>query len=156
MRTRERLAEAIRGRCLAVAVASVSAEVIDRINILEASRLAMRQALAGLSPPPDCAVIDAVALPGLGFPCLPVVRGDVISYAVACASIVAKVERDRLMVELGQRYPHYGFGAHKGYGVPEHLAALAARGPCPEHRLTFQPVLPRRAQRAAPAAGWED
>ena len=153
---RERLAGAIRERCLGVAVASVSAEVIDRINILEASRLAMRQALAALSPPPDCAVIDAVALPGLGFPCLPVVRGDVISYAVACASIVAKVERDRLMIELGQRYPQYGFAAHKGYGVPEHLAALAARGPCPEHRLTFQPVLPRRASRTAAAAELDD
>jgi ribonuclease HII len=130
-------------------VASVPAKVIDRINILEASRLAMRQALARLTPPPDCAVVDAVALPGLGFPCLPVVRGDVISYAVACASIIAKVERDRLMVELGRRYPHYGFATHKGYGVPEHLQALAARGPCPEHRLTFQPVLPRRARRGA-------
>lgn len=145
---RERLAAAIREHCLAVAVASVSAESIDRLNILEASRLAMRQALAGLAPQPDCAVVDAVALPGLGFPCLPVVRGDVISYAVACASIIAKVERDRLMVELGRRYPHYGFAAHKGYGVPDHLQALAARGPCPEHRLTFQPVLPRLARHA--------
>jgi ribonuclease HII len=153
---RERLAMAIRGRCLGVAVASVQAKVIDRVNILEASRLAMRQALAGLAPPPDCAVVDAVALPGLGFPCLPVVRGDVISYAVACASIIAKVERDRLMVELGHRYPHYGFAAHKGYGVPEHLAALAVHGPCPEHRLTFQPVLPRRAARGAPAVDLED
>jgi len=150
---RERLAVAIRERCLGLAVASVSPQVIDRVNILEASRLAMRQALAGLTPPPDCAVVDAVALPGLGFPCLPVVRGDVISYAVACASIIAKVERDRLMVELGRRYPHYGFAAHKGYGVPEHLAALAVHGPCPEHRLTFQPVVPRRAPRRAPAAG---
>jgi ribonuclease HII len=142
---RERLAAAIRASCLAVAVASVSAGVIDRVNILEASRLAMRQALCALVPAPDCAVVDAVALPGLAFPCLPVVRGDAISYAVACASIVAKVERDRLMVELGRRYPQYGFAAHKGYGVPEHLAALASHGPCPEHRLTFQPVLPRRA-----------
>lgn len=148
---RERLAGAIRERCLAVAVASVAADVIDRVNILEASRLAMRQALAALEPQPDCAVIDAVSLPGLGYPCLPVVRGDVISYAVACASIVAKVERDRLMVELGRRYPHYGFAAHKGYAVPEHLAALAERGPCPEHRLSFQPVLPRRVARAAAA-----
>ena len=150
---RQRLALAIRERCLGLQVASVPAKVIDRVNILEASRLAMRQALAGLTPPPDCAVVDAVALPGLGFPCLPVVRGDVISYAVACASIIAKVERDHLMVELGRRYPHYGFAAHKGYGVPEHLEALAVHGPCPEHRLTFQPVLPRRNLRGAPAVG---
>jgi ribonuclease HII len=168
---RERLAGAIRECCVGLAVASVPAKVIDRVNILEASRLAMRQALAALTPPPDCAVVDAVALPGLGFPCLPVVRGDVISYAVACASIIAKVERDRLMVELGSRFPHYGFAAHKGYGVPEHLEALAVHGPCPEHRLTFQPVLPRRilrgptsgecrdrrqAEPRLPAAGWED
>jgi ribonuclease HII len=146
---RERLARAIRECCLGLAVASVPADVIDRINILEASRLAMRRALAGLSPPPDCAVIDAMPVAGLGFPCLPVVRGDVISYAVACASIIAKVERDRLMVDLDRRYPLYGFAAHKGYGVPEHLQALATYGPCPEHRLSFQPVLPRRPERVA-------
>ena len=142
---RERLAAAIRLCCLGVAVASVPAEVIDRINILEASRLAMCQALAALQPRPDCAVVDAVPLRGCGFPCLPVVRGDAISYAVACASIIAKVERDRLMVALDRRHPEYGFAAHKGYSVPEHLAALAAYGPCPEHRLTYRPVLPRHA-----------
>lgn len=150
---RERLAQAIRARCLGLAVVSVPAAVIDRINILEASRLAMLQALAGLAPPPDCAVVDAVALAGLGFPCLPVVRGDVISYAVACASIVAKVERDRLMVELDRHYPQYGFAAHKGYGVPEHLQALSVHGPCPEHRLTFRPVLPRQSARGMEPEG---
>jgi ribonuclease HII len=139
--------DAIRRRCLCLAVASVSAQVIDRINILEASREAMQRALAALAPPPDCAVVDAVALRGLGFPCLPVVRGDAISYAVACASIIAKVERDRLMVELDRRYPQYGFAAHKGYCVPEHVHALAVYGPCPEHRLTFEPVVPRLARR---------
>jgi ribonuclease HII len=140
---RERLAAAIRCRCLGLAVASVSARVIDRVNILEASRQAMLRALAALAPPPDCAVVDAVSLRGLGFPCLPVVRGDVISYAVACASIIAKVERDRLMIELDRRYPLYGFASHKGYCVPEHVQALAAYGPCPEHRLSFRPVVPR-------------
>jgi ribonuclease HII len=140
---RERLADAIRACSLGVAVASVSAEVIDRINILQASRLAMCQALAALKPRPDCAVVDAVPLQGCGFPCLPVVRGDAISYAVACASIIAKVERDRLMVDLDRRHPQYGFAAHKGYSVPEHLAALATYGPCPEHRLTYRPVVPR-------------
>lgn len=149
---RERLAAAIRERCLGLTVVAVSAGVIDRINILEASRHAMLQALASLAPPPDCAVVDAVPLLGLGFPCLPMVRGDAISYAVACASIVAKVERDRLMVELGSRYPQYGFAVHKGYGVPEHLRALAVHGPCPEHRLTFGPVIPRLAEpQAAPS-----
>jgi ribonuclease HII len=144
---RERLAAAIRARCLGVVVASVPAAVIDRINILEASRQAMLQALAGLTPPPDCAVVDAVSLRGLPFPCLPVVRGEAMSYAVACASIVAKVERDRLMVELDRRYPQYGFAAHKGYAVPEHVLALETYGPCPEHRLTYGLVIPRRGQR---------
>ncbi len=74
------------------------------------------------------------------------VRGDSISYAVACASILAKVERDRMMVDLDRRYPHYGFAAHKGYSVPEHLQALETYGPCPIHRLTYRPVLPREAR----------
>lgn len=140
---RERLARAIRATALAVGVAAVEADVIDRINVLEATRCAMADALAALRPGPDCAVVDAVRIRGLCFPCLPVVRGDAISYAVACASIIAKVERDRLMTDLGRVYPHYGFGAHKGYGVPEHLAALREYGPCPVHRLTYGPVLPR-------------
>jgi ribonuclease HII len=145
---RERLAEAIRASSPGYAVAQVAPDIIDRINILEASRRAMAQALAGLRPAPDCAVIDAVAVDGFLFPCLPVVRGDVISYAVACASILAKVERDRLMVELGSRYPQYGFAGHKGYSVPEHLQALETYGPCPIHRLTYRPVLPRREERS--------
>jgi ribonuclease HII len=149
---RERLAAAIRRNCVACAVGNVSAEVIDRVNILEATRLAMRQALAALRPAPDCALVDAVGLAGCGFPCLPVIRADAISYAVACASIVAKVERDRLMVELDRRYPHYGFAAHKGYSVPEHLQALATHGPSPVHRLTYAPVLPRRTAVALPGA----
>jgi ribonuclease HII len=140
---RERLAAAIRSCAVACAVVDVSAEVIDRINILEATRRAMRRALAALRPVPDCAVVDAVPLPGLRFPHMPVVRGDSISYAVACASILAKVERDRLMVELDADYPQYGFAAHKGYSVPEHIEALEAHGPCPFHRLTYRSVLPR-------------
>jgi ribonuclease HII len=140
---RERAAAFIRENAVAVAVAEVSPEVIDRINILEATRQAMREALSRLRPAPDCAVVDAVSLSGFGFPCLPVVRGDCFSYAIAAASIVAKVARDRMMVDLGLTYPQYGFAAHKGYSVPEHLAALAAYGPSPVHRLTFKPVLPR-------------
>jgi ribonuclease HII len=141
---RERLAAAIRSSAVAVAIAQESAEVIDRINILEATRRAMHHALAGLRPAPDCAVVDAVRVRGHAFPCLPVIHGDAISYAVACASIIAKVERDRLMSELDRHYPSYGFAAHKGYGVPEHLHALSTFGPCPIHRLTYRPVLPRR------------
>lgn len=140
---REGLAELIRAGVVASAVAEVPADVIDRVNILQASRRAMCEALAALRPEPDCAVVDAVLLPGLGYPCLPVIRGDSVSYGVACASILAKVARDRRMVELDRRYPQYGFASHKGYGVPEHLQALEVYGPCPIHRLTYRPVLPR-------------
>lgn len=140
---RERRAEAIRASALATAVVQIPPDVIDRVNILEATRLAMCQALSQLRPAPDCALVDAVALSGCGFPCLPLVRGDAVSYAIACASILAKVERDRLMVQLHDQYPMYGFAAHKGYGVAEHLHALETYGPCPIHRLTYKPVLPR-------------
>jgi ribonuclease HII len=144
---RERAAAAIRSHAVAFAVAAISPEVIDRINILEATRLAMGEALSRLRPAPDCAVVDAVRLSGFRFPCIPLVRGDCFSYAVAAASIVAKVERDRMMVELDRKYPQYGFAAHKGYGVAEHLEALAAYGPSPIHRLTYKPVLPRQEAR---------
>lgn len=140
---REQAAVWIRRTARSWAVAAVSAEVIDRINILEAAREAMRRALLALSPRPDLAVVDAVVLRDLPFPCLPVVRGDQFSYAVACGSILAKVERDRLMSALEVEYPHYGFAAHKGYAAPEHLRALEQYGPCPVHRLTFQRVVPR-------------
>lgn len=140
---RERLAQAIRATAVASAVIAVSADVIDRINILEATRRAMCQAVSSLRPEPDCAVVDAVSLSGFRFPCLPLIRGDSVSYAIACASILAKVERDRMMTELDREYPAYGFALHKGYGVPEHLQALETFGPCPVHRLTYKPVLPR-------------
>jgi ribonuclease HII len=140
---RERMADAIRASALAWAVAQVPADVIDRINILQATRRAMCQALSGIRPCPDIAVIDAVALSAVPCPCLPLIRGDAVSYAVSCASILAKVERDRTMTALHQEYPQYGFAAHKGYSVPEHLRALETFGPCPVHRLTYRPVLPR-------------
>jgi ribonuclease HII len=142
---RERLAAVIRRTALATAVVAVAPDVIDRINILEATRRAMIGALRALKPRPDCAVVDAVSLRGLRFPCLPVIRGDSWSYAIASASILAKVERDRMMVSLDRQYPQYGFAVHKGYGVPEHVAALRAYGPSPAHRLTYRPVVPRLA-----------
>ncbi len=144
---RERAATAIRSHAVAFAVAAIPPDVIDRVNILEATRLAMHEALSRLRPAPDCAVVDAVRLSGFGFPCIPLVRGDCFSYAVAAASILAKVERDRMMVALDREYPQYGFAAHKGYGVAEHLEALSAYGPSPIHRLTYKPVLPREEAR---------
>jgi ribonuclease HII len=141
---RRRLAEAIRESAVAWAVVPAAAEVIDRINILEATRSAMAQAVAELAPAPDCVLVDAVSLPEGYPPSLPLVRADGLAYAVACASILAKVSRDEWMVGLDRRYPQYGFAGHKGYGAPEHIDALAVYGPTPEHRLTFRSVLPRR------------
>ncbi len=142
---RQRLAAAIRRAHPVCAVAAVSPLEIDRINILQATRRAMKQALEALAPAPDLALVDAVRLSSaLPFPCLPVIRGDQISYAVACASILAKVERDGLMTELDREFPVYGFAGNKGYGSPSHRRALAEHGPCEVHRLTFRSVLPRR------------
>ena len=140
---RQQLAGWIRDSSPAWSIAAVSAEVIDRINILEASKRAMIEALTGLEVEPDVALVDAVPLARQPYPCVPIVRGDAFSYAIACASILAKVERDRLMTELDATYPHYGFARHKGYAAPEHLEALKDFGPCPSHRLTFKSVLPR-------------
>jgi ribonuclease HII len=141
---RDVLAEAVRATACAWAVVAVPASAIDAGDILRATRLAMLGALNQLATRPGAVVTDAVALPECGLPCLALVKGDALAYAVACASILAKSARDRMMVELDRRYPHYGFARHKGYGAPEHLAALERHGPSPVHRLTFGPVVPRR------------
>ncbi|HLF57928.1 MAG TPA: ribonuclease HII [Thermoanaerobaculia bacterium] len=140
---RRRLAAEIRATARAWAVGVVSAAAIDAGNILRATRLAMLRAVAALDPRPAFLLVDAVPLPESGLPCLALVKGDSLVYAVACASILAKDERDRRMVELDRVYPHYGFVRHKGYAVPEHIAALERFGPSPEHRLTFASVVPR-------------
>ena len=144
--TRSRLAPAIRASARAWAVAEIPADTIDRTDILRATRLAMVEAVSRLAPAPDCVVTDAVALPALDLPCVPVVKGDALCYAVACASILAKEHRDRRMAELDRDFPHYGFERHKGYGAPAHRDALARFGPSPVHRLTFASVVPRRAE----------
>lgn len=143
---RESLSRQIQQTAIAWSIGMATPSEIDRVNILEATRLAMGRALMGLSPQPECALVDAVRLAALGFPCLSLVRGDLVSYSVACASILAKVERDRLMGELDRVYPHYGFARHKGYAAAEHRQALASFGPSPEHRLTFRSVLPRETE----------
>ena len=139
---REELAAAIR-RTATWAVACISADEIDRSDILKATKKAMAKCLAALEPAPDCAVVDAVPLAGLPFPSLPVVRGETLSYSIACASILAKVERDRIMRGLDAEYPQYGFAANKGYGARRHREALSRFGPSPIHRLTFKSVVPR-------------
>ena len=140
---RARLSTMIRARAVAVATAAVPAEMIDRINILQATKRAMLECLWQLDPAPDLTLVDAVSLADPPSPCLSLVRGDNLSYAIACASIVAKVERDALMERLDEEHPHYGFRDHKGYGSPAHRAALATYGPTPQHRLTFRSVVPR-------------
>jgi len=111
-------------------------------DILRASLAAMRAAVLALDPPPEAILVDAVAIPGLRLPQLPIIHGDALCSSVAAASVIAKVERDRLLNELGRRYPAYGFEHHKGYGTPEHWQALSAFGPSAEHRLTYHGVVP--------------
>ncbi|MBI2157554.1 MAG: ribonuclease HII [Candidatus Rokubacteria bacterium] len=137
---REELFLVIRERALAVGVGVVDHETIDRINILQATKRAMAEALTALAVVPDLVITDFVALPGLPCPQTNLVEGDRRSASVAAASIVAKVTRDRLMRELDARYPAYGFARHKGYATPEHLAALDRHGPCPIHRRSFSGV----------------
>jgi ribonuclease HII len=136
---REVLAERIRERAVAWAVAAVDASTIDRINIYEASRLAMKLAISQLGPAPDFLLIDAVPLE-LPIPQQPLVQGDERCHAIAAASIIAKVYRDQMMREWDKFYPEYGLANHKGYQTPEHMAALRAHGPTPLHRLSFEPV----------------
>lgn len=134
---RERLFEVIRAGAVAVGIAVVDHLTIDRINILQATRLAMGQALAALEVEPELVLTDYVALPGLRCPQRNLVEGDRRSASVAAASIIAKVTRDRIMQEADREYPVYGFGRHKGYPTPEHRLALELHGPCALHRRTF-------------------
>ena len=137
---RERVYHVIIKRAVCIGIGSASEREIDRLNILEATRLAMRRALAGLSPQPDCLLIDAITLLGCAIPIRSIIKADVLCLSVAAASIVAKVTRDRLMAEYHRLYPQYNFLSHKGYGTEEHLQQLATHGPCPIHRRTFEPV----------------
>jgi ribonuclease HII len=134
---RERLFDVIRGRAVGVAVAVVDHVTIDRINILQATRLAMGRALAALDVEPELVLTDFVAVPGLRCPQRNLVEGDRRSASVAAASIIAKVTRDRIMEEADREYPVYGFRRHKGYATPEHRMALEQHGPCALHRRTF-------------------
>jgi ribonuclease HII len=137
---REELFDAIHEQALAVGVAIVDHATIDRLNILQATRLAMLDALARLPVAPDFVITDFVTLPGVPCPQKNLVHGDVRCASVAAASIVAKVTRDRIMRDLDTQFPEYGFARHKGYGTPDHLAALDRHGPCPIHRRTFAGV----------------
>lgn len=126
-----------------VGVGIVSADEIDALNILRATHLAMARAIQQLAPLPDLALVDGLPVQGLPVPHRAIVGGDGLSLSIAAASVVAKVTRDRLLVELAVHYPDYGFDRHKGYGTRAHLAALQRHGPCSAHRRSFAPVAQR-------------
>jgi ribonuclease HII len=137
---RERLYDEIRAKALCCSVAQASVEEIDRLNILQATLLAMRRAVNGLRLKPAKVLVDGNRLPVLDMLAEAIVGGDALIPSISAASILAKVTRDRWCAELDQQYPQYGFAAHKGYGTAVHLAALRTHGACPEHRKTFAPV----------------
>lgn len=148
--SRKRLYTLITQQARAWNVAMVEPSVIDEINILEATRLAMRQAIQGLSIEPDLLLIDAVKLDDVQAEVWPIIRGDAQSVSIAAASILAKVTRDQLMDEYDRMYPGYGFMQHKGYGTQLHYDALIDLGPSPIHRLSFLKTLDRHARSEAP------
>ena len=134
---RDALFDEIRERAVSYSIAVIPAERIDEINILQATYEAMRLAVEGLGLKPAVLVNDAVTIPGISIPQVPVVKGDAKCISIAAASILAKVTSDRYMEDLDRQYPQYGFAKHKGYGTKQHTEALAAYGPCPAHRRTF-------------------
>ena len=137
---REQLAERVQAEAAAWAVGWASVAEIEERNILRATHLAMARALAALDPAPDFALVDGLPVEGLPCPHQATPRADASCLCVAAASILAKVTRDRLMADLDEKHPGYGFSTHKGYGTPAHLEALRRLGPCEAHRRTFRPV----------------
>ena len=139
-RRRERLYDEILAKALCCCIAEASVQEIDRLNILQATLLAMQRAVAGLRLKPVKVLVDGNRLPVLDVRAEAVVQGDALVPAISAASILAKVHRDRLCQDLHAQYPVYGFARHKGYGTAEHLNALAEHGPSPSHRMSFAPV----------------
>ena len=137
---REKLYDEIQAKALCCSIALATAEEIDRLNILQATLLAMKRAVEGLRLVPHRVLVDGKHLPVLLMVAEAIVRGDALVPAISAASILAKVYRDRWCAEFHLEYPQYGFAGHKGYGTPEHLAALQAHGACPQHRRSFAPV----------------
>jgi ribonuclease HII len=140
-RRRARLVRVVRARALAIGVGAASVREIDRLNIRRASILAMRRALDRLGMAPDLVLVDGLPCPELGVPHDAIVDGDAHCHSIAAASVIAKTLRDRLMELLAPRHPSYGWESNKGYGTPDHLAALAAWGFTPHHRKSFAPVV---------------
>lgn len=137
---REELADKIREQAVSFGIGIADVEEIDRINIYQAALAAMRRAVEGLTVAPQHLVVDARTVPGVDLPQTSMIKGDAKSYSIAAASIVAKVARDQMMLELDAAYPEYGFASHMGYGTRRHLDAIEEHGPCPAHRRSFAPV----------------
>ena len=137
---REELFAQIIEQAISYHVALMNAEMIDRMNILQATRTGMYEAIAALTPAPDEVLIDAVELPKLSMPSQSIIKGDAKSASIAAASILAKVTRDHLMESYDIQYPNYGFAKHKGYGTQEHIDTIRKYGICPIHRKSFDPI----------------
>lgn len=133
---REYLYDYIINNAICYSVVNIDEKVVDTINILNATKQGMKQAVNSLFPIPEIVLVDAVKY-DFGIPSVPIIQGDALSYSIACASILAKVERDRLMKEYAVQYPEYGFERHKGYGTKYHIEMLKKYGPCPIHRHSF-------------------
>lgn len=140
VRTREQLYEAIRAEALTVGFGVIQGEIIDAVNILQATLLAMRRAIDALDPPPDIVLIDGDRSPGCPIPHRLIPSGDRLCFSISAASILAKVARDRIMQAYDRALPQYGFARHKGYGTREHLLAIARFGASPLHRRSFRGV----------------
>lgn len=137
---RLQMSEQIKKDAVAWTIVMISSRHIDQINILQATKAAMRTAVSELTPSPDFLLVDAVTIPGLKTKQYPIIKGDTLSISIACASIIAKVARDNVMRNYDRIYPGYGFARHKGYATREHILALETMGATPIHRSTFEPV----------------
>ncbi len=137
---RERLYDIILAQAVSYGIGIVDERTIDDVNIYQATIIAMGRAIDSLSRRPDYLLLDAITLPRVALPQKPLIKGDCRSHSIAAASVLAKVTRDRLMMDLHEKYPQYNFQKHKGYGTREHLALLEKHGPCEAHRKTFSPV----------------
>ncbi len=135
----------VRDERVCYGIGMVSHDEIDRINIYQATLVAMLQAIEGLKSLPDLLLVDGMPLPHPTIPCRKIVQGDALVHVIAAASVLAKVTRDRLMLEFHQLWPQYGFDQHKGYGTPRHLEAIEKYGPCPIHRHSYEPLKSRLA-----------
>ena len=134
---RDLLFDEIKQKAICYSIQMVDEQTIDKINILEATKLAMKKAIEGLEIKPDVVLVDAISKLDTDAEIRGIIKGDALSYSIGCASILAKVTRDRLMCELSKEYPEYGFEKHKGYGTKQHIEALKEYGPCVYHRLSF-------------------